>query len=543
MNIISYHITKNFIANSDGEICTEKPWLDFLFIDKGERIKVLRHMDYSVACLLKMINIPEKACKKLLETTDLEYKGYNFQYMPGKWFAIKDTQTNQWAGFSDMAQYNQIDNMEHLENSPNYCSQIAKATGERVYSALTKLGLSPKSLTSPISAFNKEVLSKIDLPSIDDIPDEAAEYAYQCCKGSWIEAFQIGHFEDTLDFDIRSAYGSELAKLIDFRYGRWIQSKEYQPDAIYGYCKGIVMIQQSFSPILYKSNSQTYTPTGSWETYLTKNEVDYIYKWNAGTFEIEDGWWWIPEDSKFGHEYDKVLEPIIKLLYIQKQQSANNFEDNIIKRIISGIWGKFGEYTEKGFGELFNPVWCAEVETNIRLKVAEFVLSNKLQEDLLSVTVDGVLIKNIDQPYTFLLSKAAGDRPPLAAENNRAMGSWKLSTHCPAFIIGSGVQAVKDKHSTANFSLQYDWLAEQINKRPKASKYTITSSSPITLAKAITQNRFKDLGKLEILNRAIELDSELKRCYRTQPRNGKELREQQWTSAPWDISIIGEGNE
>jgi len=560
MKIIGYHIAQNLIANSDMEVCTKKPWLDFLFADKGKSIKVFYHMDYSVACLLKIIGLSEEACKELLETTDLEYKGYSFQYIPRKWFAVKDLSTKQWAGFSDMTQYTTT-NLEptddHIADALDFAAQ-AQITGVQVYNILVKLGLHPKSLTSPISAFNKEVLSKIDLPTIEDLPDEVAKYAYECCKGSWIETFQLGHFSDTLDFDICSAYGSELAKLIDFRYGKWISDDDYVkimyklPKPIYGYCKGTVTITKPFSPILYKSNSQTYTPTGSWETYLTKNEIDFINKWNLGIFKIEDGWWWIPEYSPFRnspyesveYEAQNILHPFTKTihkLYTQKQQASSDFEANIVKRIMSGIWGKLGEYTEKGFGELFNPVWCAEVETNIRLKVAEFVLANNLQEHLLSVVVDGVLMKNIDQPYSLLLSKATEGFDRLSvATNSRTMGSWKLSTHCPAFVLGSGLQAVKDKHSSAVFSLQYDKLLDYINSNPKAKEYSITGLSPVTLAKAIKEDRLEDLGNLEEIKRTIDFGEESKRCYKAQPHNSKELHSKQYTSVPWDISIVQE---
>ena len=546
MKIIGYHITQSLVANSNGEVHNKAPWCDFLFADKGECIKVLYHLDYSVACLLKMINMPEAACKELLETSDLEYQGYTFQYIPNSWFAIKDKQTRQWAGFSNMSQYESYS----LESSGDETADAidfavtACLTGQKVYNTLAKLGLHPSSLTSPISAFNKEILSTIDLPTVDDMPDEAAEMAYSCCKGSWIECFKIGHFEDTLDFDIRSAYGSELAQLVDFRYGSWVQSKKYPLTALYGYCKGIVTIDKPFSPILYKSNRTSFTPTGSWETVLTKNEIDFIKKWELGTFEIEEGWWWIPKRTT-----PNPLLEMINDLYTIKQQSSSSFEGNIIKRIISGIWGKLIEILpdnaqkrmlKKGEKYILNPVWAAEVETNTRLKCAEFVLSNNLQENLLSIMVDGILIKNIVQPsHNPLLSKVAGSHDQLSATgNNKAMGTWKLSHHCPSIIISSGVQALKDKQHAGNFVLNYNWLLEQIEKRPKAKSYKISGLSPVTLAKAISTDRFQDLGNLEEISREIDLQCEIKRCYPVEPKNSKEMLTGQYNSIPWDVSVV-----
>ena len=319
MRVIGYHITHNFACNSDSESCTEAPWLDFLFAEKGECIKVLYHMDYSVACLLKMLNIPADALKELAETTDLNYEEYTFQYIPKKWFSIKDKKTRQWAGFSDMAQYENC-NLQILEGADNakFCASAAKVIGDRVYITLVDLGLSPKSLASPISAFNREILSAMDLPTVDDIPDEVAEYAYQCCRGSWIENFAIGNYDDTLDWDIKSAYGAELAKLVDFRLGGWEQSKMYIANARYGFCKGVVTINKSFSPILFKTPSNLFTPMGTWETYLTKDEIDFIDKWGLGEFEIENGFWFTLDKEN----YKEPLRNMVAGLFRQKGKST-----------------------------------------------------------------------------------------------------------------------------------------------------------------------------------------------------------------------------
>lgn len=123
-------------------------------------------------------------------------------------------------------------------------------------------------------------------------------------------------------------------------------------------------------------------------------------------------------------------------------------------------------------------------------------------------------------------------------DTNSTMGSWKLSHHCPSIIINSGVQAVRDKATQGVFALRYDWLLEQIKAKPKAKEYKLKGTSPITLAKAITQNRLQDLGKLEEIERPISVDVELKRCYRIEPRNGKELLSNQYDSVPWDISVV-----
>jgi phosphoesterase RecJ-like protein len=67
--------------------------------------------------------------------------------------------------------------------------------------------------------------------------------------------------------------------LQDTRECEWIESKEYQPDAAYGICKGIVTIKPKLdiNPILLSRQGEVdISPTGTWETYIMKPEIDLI---------------------------------------------------------------------------------------------------------------------------------------------------------------------------------------------------------------------------------------------------------------------------
>jgi len=533
MRIIGYHISDGLIVNSDGEFCKLPPWLNFLAANKGDSIKTLYHLDYSVACLLKMIGLPIELCKELLETSDLRFDvvdgqftrlepddknpvGFVVQYIPRKWFSIKDCSTRQWAGFSDMLQYH---NKALDGQPPEKYAEIAEITGQQVYDALVKLGLHPKSLSSPISAYSKEVLSQIDLPTVDDLPDDVIEFAYNCIKGAWVEAFKLGHFDCTWDWDIKTAYGSQLAKCADFRHGKWERSKIYIANAHYGYCKGVVTIDKPFSPILLNA----YSPIGLWEGWLTKAEIDFIDQGELGDYEIEDGWWWIPDRDGV---LKTPLAPKIGELYWFKESAEDKITDEVAKRCINGIWGKLGEINpsnkqEKGvYGDLFNPVWYCEVESRVRLKVAEAVLRHNLQDHVLAIKVDGLLTD-----CTAPLFK-------------NEMGGWKLSHRCPAVVIGSGLETLRDKKSEAQYALKYGWLLDQIKTKPQARQYKIKGYSPVTLPVAIIEDRFEDLGKIEKDAVPVKVNFENKRCYRREPKNGGELLSNQYNSVPWDASVV-----
>lgn len=534
MRIIGYHISPYGIANSDGETCNDTTkMLPFLLDLKGQdTIKVFYHMNYSVANLLKLLNIEEHYCRKLNDNKELYLDGFKFFYVPGKSFSIRDSVRDTvgdrpFSNFSDASQY--IPHWELAEfNNDIEKAEIAKITGEIVYKTLEKLNLHPTALTSPIRAYQKEILDKMNLPNIDDIPYEAGLMAYKCCHGGWVESFQKGHFDEAWDYDITSAYPYYLSQLMDTRHGTWYESDQYVHTAIYGYAKCKVNIESPFSPIILSvSREASFTPVGEFETYLTKGDIDFIKLFKLGDVQVINGWWWLPErnpETQNATVYRPLKKRMIELFTIK--ESSEGLSKEIVKRIMSGCWGKLLEVRgdakkdEDGFGNQFNPVWGAEVEAQTRLAVARFVLSHNLFSNLLSIAVDGVLTSH-----------------PVNTSVNGAMGDWKLTAHCPVFVIGSGVVAVRDKEAVSEFSANYEWLKGQIESDPKAGQYHQTKFSPVTLAKACNLNWFDKLGDLIEITKTIDVTYEGKRLYKTVPNNGGSLMKKKYFSEPIDISM------
>jgi len=99
------------------------------------------------------------------------------------------------------------------------------------------------------------------------------------------------------DYDIISAFPSVARDLVDIRNCEWVESSEYQPDAVYGYCKVVVTIYDwvMVSPILKENEDGgliSFIGTSE-EEYLTKSELDFIDKWKIGEYKILEGWWTI----------------------------------------------------------------------------------------------------------------------------------------------------------------------------------------------------------------------------------------------------------
>jgi len=192
------------------------------------------------------------------------------------------------------------------------------------------------------------------------------------------------------DYDIVASYPSIMRELLDTRHFKWVQADHYVPEAVYGYCQCRVQIfdEVQVSPIIQRdSRGNLTTPTGMWETYLTKGELDFITKWKLGSWLIRDGWWAVPVSAK----RSKPLEVVIDRLLKQKD-SENKLVSHLAKQMSVGCHGKFGEDWGDKFGPHFMPCFFAEISTQNRLKVAEFLYEHKLQDSLIHISTDGVLV-------------------------------------------------------------------------------------------------------------------------------------------------------
>jgi hypothetical protein len=552
MKIVGYHASLNdagqcIIADSDGDVSNSPPYTEFLMRDKGECIKVFYHLNMAVACLCRAFDFGESQCRKLYEGR-IYCEGWTFKQRSGKFFSMRWGNSRIFTNFSDMSQY------EDWRLSPNPTTKDliqkakdAKSVGEEVYAALVGLGLHPKSLVSPVNAFAKEVLSAMDLPIYDDIPEDVSEMAYRCCRGGWTEAFQKGNFKETWDFDLRSAYPSYMAKIVDVREGYWKESKDFLPDALYGYCKGKLSTSAKFHPLLFNPNDEdtypdlftraeanrdrnqvVYTPTGTFTTVRHKSEINFIKKYGLGSFEHEIGRYFYPK--KIRHPFKDIIES----LHARKEASQGRTRE-VLKRVAQGIYGiqllvrDTKNRDDDPLGDYFNAVHAAEIENPTRLEVARFVLDNSLIDHVLHIATDGVL-SSMPAPYT--------DGP--------IIGSWKLSSHGPAAVISSGIAAIKGKEGTGEFHLDYDWLMEQIKQNPEASEYSLQKWSPISLGVAFNkslnperqQELFQKLGELEVITKSINIPYEQKRAYRERPKTGREFLERHYTSSPKDISQV-----
>jgi len=534
--VVGIFVSKNRAVAHNGEkyLVCENNLLDFLVKCKSF-INCFYNLSYNVACLLSWLDISEDKLIKLKEGQNVWVGEYRLSYITNKYFAIKKGEgwDSPYAQFYDISQYIPW----KLEDNNTVEYDIGKAkesqdTGHQVYNALVKLGLDPdKGMTSPIRVYEKDKLRKMDLPTLADIPEEASQYAYECCKAGWFEVYKKGSFQ-TWDYDLSSAYGSGIANLMDIRLGKFWKSEKYEPSADYGYIRGEITVNSEFSPFAFSVDNsedvELYSLIGTWDYILrksretgqwenipyiiSKKQYDGLYKWGIGTFKIYDAWWWKAQEKKYPYR------DAVNWLYEQKEKGVG-LEREIPKRQIVGLFGLQLQTMRDGFGDYFNPIYGCEIEMNTRIEVFDACMSNNVTP--LSIALDGILV---DKPMNLRMDDG--------------MGSWKLSHEGKAIVVSTVAVAVEGKESEQDFAVGYEGLLEQIKEQPQERVYSKEKISHISLEKAIKDKKLGTIGEVEKISRSIDVAYETKRLYFNRPMTGQELLDNKYESSALDISFM-----
>lgn len=531
MQIIAYTVSRDKgILRDDGVWRNTPPYLDFLLKPFDDAIRVFSDLDSDVAGLLGVLGLTRKELGKLADNKEVWLGSrdsgnlYRLGYIPGKWFSIDKGigEEHLFAGFSDMGQYDE-ELLKVGVLSVEDRVKRAKQVGENVYKVLCELGLSPKSLISPVNAYRKGVLDTLDLPTVEDVPVDALEIAYECCLGSWVEAYQIGKWDKVYDYDINSAYPYYASQLQHLRAGEWKRSRDYEEDAVYGYTRCKLEITSDFSPILFVQGDNTFTPKGKFERSLTKKQIEFIHRHKLGYTAVQDGWWWYPSKDYLPN---KPLYSPITLLYAEKQR-AEGLRRDIIKRIMAGsFYGLWLETRGNEFGEHFMSPWGAEIETGVQLQIAEACLTNSVMP--LHIAVDGVIVER-----------------PLDLQLNDDLGGWRLEHSGECYIMSSGLVTMSTKAGRGDFSVHHNWLKEQIAESPKSDCYSMSKLSVLSLAQAKNLGRIADVGKVEEITRSVSIGDN-KRLYANIPKNFGQLVKRHYPSEPWTsemLKLLGERKE
>jgi hypothetical protein len=501
------------LSESSGDKLTStkiKELLEFLSAElPGKPIRVAWNLDEFVAPILRLLG--KEACLQIKDHNKLSLgRAYGIPasifYVPGKVFSISDQQYN--VNFYGIDQY--FPDWDY----PGNIDQVA-GFGNMVIDALKKMHLDTKKLTSPVAIYEDAILKHCQIPTVAEVREknwEVFDYALKCTGRLWISAYQLGHWDEEkcFDYDLRSAFPSVHSQLYstDEKFCSYEKSDHWIETAHMGFCKGKITVDHPIAPIFYQSEDGLINPVGTWEGYLSTDEVRFLQKWKLGKFELIDGW------------FLTVTAPMQPMLNITNRLYSYRGTDPIVdllsKRMLAGAYGKSLEQHEDGkLGKYYNPIWGALIPIRTNLKLAEFIYKKKLEENVIHIAVDGVLT-----------DRFVGE-PKLAG-----MGNWKLSGIGPAYVISSGLVFHGNKKPKG---INYSKLKDLIKVHPNQSYYEEAMKRPVTMKEAL-QLGSSDIGKMKTYRSSIDLATvRHDRQFDSLPKTGKELSNNVYHSKPYKI--------
>ena len=414
--------------------------------------------------------------------------------------------------------------------------ETVQGNAEELYSTLTRIGLKRpdnqpiRKLTGAISVFEDSEWGKRIyeiLPKDWDIPEEALElleYASRADGREWVSNHQIGGWQENeiWDYDIRSCYPSVACTLPDMRgmtYWKSSRLGDKELNAQFGIVYGALHLDPASeyahcSPIVadIEELQQQGNPLGHLPPdYFTIDDIRFVINNSLGTFKISSGWFVSGEVT--GYPY----RPIMEQLYQMREEAPTELWSQCLKEIANALIGKMRETRiTGGLGKIRNDLYHATVLSRARIKVAQFLIDNKVQpEELLAIQTDGVkLTRDIRLP-------------------DNGMGTWINKGTSPTMIAGPYNILSRN---TRPHRMTYADLEKMVKEHPGQQQYGLKVKHRITMVQAIRNyNDLSRTGEVIDLPTSIDLvtlNEQQNRHYTRLPRTGRQLLNNQYSSSP-----------
>lgn len=488
--------------------------LNFLLEPYPNQFRIAWDLEAFVAPILSLL--AKEQLLKLYETGQAWVKesGHSITYNPKK--SLYLTLGSNRAKYYHLKQFFGDD-----EKEPEVLGELAKKGG-LLLSELKGIGIEPKRLSSSVAMID-DLLDGIDFPNWEELPEEVGQMAWECCGRHWTEAHKIGWFDgvkqQVFDYDINSAFPCAVSNLLNLRYGTWVKGRDIPDDAYYGFARGVVDIDSDVSPVVYvDAYGHLYNPKGRRRQVLPLRLIRLIRDFGIGKFKSDSGWGWIPKKVVVGHESEfKPFRELMGKLYGHRQKSR--LLNKIMKGASVGSYGRLLQTFRDGtFAKTFNSVYGAIVESEVTAQVAEFILTNKLEADVIHISTDGVLLDK-----------------RLGMENGELMGQWRLDSSGPALVVSSGCLFYGDKRPN---QISYPEAMEMIRGKPKASSWEKASRRMCTMGDVLEGGGLGDIGKIMPIVVGFGLKIEHDRQFEKLPNSGKELLENKYQSRALSVGKL-----
>ncbi len=487
---------------------------------------------------------------------------FTIEYLPSKYFSIKDTHNNNYyfydmhnflemslqkasteflkdSKLSDIINSKQLninDNYwnENRENIIKYCIQdadLTKRLADYFWNIIyTNINFNPKLPLSKGKLSEEYFLHKCKIPTINTIPFDCLNTAYNAFYGGHFEILKRGYFDHVYSLDIKSAYPSEIANLINYSNGKWYRVKEMDENAHTGFYKcSIEAMEPYFSPFKQKIGGDAglnIYPNGRFTQYLTKKEVQFFEShFENSAIKINYGYEFEPKKIEYPFKEE------IEQLYAWKEKETNPEIKYCVKIILNSLYGKFIQVSgsENQTGKLFNPIYAALITSGCRLKILNLALQSP--DNIISFSTDSVISKKM-----------------LKTPDNPKLGEFSLDFSGEGVFIMSDIynlwntQTKKIKSKLRGFSLattkDYDGAEiylKDILAGMNGTEYEYFSERPYHLGECllhIHKRKITDLNVFAKVKKKININGDDKRVWEKDFMRGKDCLTESHDSLP-----------
>lgn len=529
------------LADSDGDfIDTHKQGItidsviEFLTRSKYENSwNFFWNLNYDASVILKLLGKDILSTYRKKRAFRFEYKKYHFYFIPKKTLRISKGH-HSWV-FYDIIQFYNFKplHIAYLENikkqldenylkmkskrtqfSPNYYKKNRKQVRDYCFEdcKLTKqlckhwvdlfhqaFGFYPQRWISSGYLAEKVLINHgINIPFFNELNFDLQDFAYCSYFGGRFEMLQRGFIGRAYLYDINSAYPDALANMPDITKGTWKHGlKKINNTALLGFFKIIAKIPDSeYLPcfpfrLVTRSNDVLIFPSGSFVTYCTLDEIKNA---NPKHYKILESWQYFDDSPQY------PMRDFIHKFYDQRMRliQEGNPLQLPIKIILNSIYGKLGQKITRKIGNLFNPVIFAYITGYTRAKLYGFVLEHGIKDDVVSFATDSILVTREIKT------------------NSENLGEFGFeNTADNVYQLQNGIGRMGDKWKLRGLGKLGKKEVEHVDTREKDGRLYIKYEVKRTrqLASAIIQGKIKDIGKIKIETREVNLNADNKRFW------------------------------
>jgi hypothetical protein len=358
--------------------------------------------------------LPDKELYDLYHDHHINYYAYRISYLNGKFLSIRLKNTSNtfydMFNFLEISLNNAAKKYLHQEKKEGidapklntskeywrknhdliitYCRHdalLTKQLADYFWSIFyQKLSYAPSRPFSKGKLSEEYFLSRCYIPTINDIPKIALEYAYKNYSGGRFELLKRGFFPEAYSYDIKSAYPYQMTQLYDYSLGEWtkVNTMDKNCDIGFYHCK-VESLEPYFSPFLIKVGMLSLYPNGKFYQYLNSDEIKFIRK-NFPHIKITI----LSGVECILFKERQPFKSEIERLYKWKESEKDEDIKYCVKIVLNALYGKTWQKVNNNTGRLFNPIWASLITSRTRLKILEMAL--KSPENIIDMLTDSI---------------------------------------------------------------------------------------------------------------------------------------------------------